>query len=86
VTAVRVPGLDHRDSHQPWPELSVKMVVPEPRVGAPLLWSMHSLGQERRQVSAAGRLSLSGDGSSVLWQGDFRSGVSVAGGGTDWRF
>lgn len=52
---VRITAMPQR----PWPELSAKMVAPEPGAGAPLLRRVHNLEPEGRRISAPGRLSLS---------------------------
>lgn len=48
---VRITAMPQR----PWPELSAKMVAPDPGARAPLPWRAHGLGQER-SVSAPRRL------------------------------
>lgn len=48
---VRITAMPQR----PWPELSAKMVAPDPGAGAPLPCRLHGLGQKRR-VSASWRL------------------------------
>lgn len=49
---VRITAMPQR----PWPELSAKIVAPEPGTGAPLPWRVHDLGLERRRISVSGRL------------------------------
>jgi hypothetical protein len=63
---VRITAMPQR----PWPELSAKMVAPEPRAWAALLWRVQRLGQEGTHVSASARLSAAGSGALGWGQGD----------------
>lgn len=50
---VRITAMPQR----PWPELSAKMVAPDPGAPAPLLWRTHGLGKRRGEsVHRGGRL------------------------------
>lgn len=53
---VRITAMPQR----PWPELSAKIVAPEPGAGAPLPWRVHDLGLERGTISVSGRLCCRG--------------------------